>query len=128
MSFGIKFDVKHKRPKKARWREKVARDTKAFAELVRDEMRAIVVNHGTTTNREQKIVVTQIDEFHYSVGANDTGLYYLNNGNGGRNASITPSRKKAMLFVYKGELMLRSKVRGYDGIHFVEEVARRHRK
>lgn len=122
----LAVSVKRKRPKKKRWRNKVASETADFAVLVRDEMRAIVRAHGTTTNRDQKIEVQKISDFEYTVGAHDLGLYYLNYGNGGRNRIITPRYGQAMLFVYKGELMVRNSVHGYDGIDFIGQVKRRH--
>lgn len=123
----LNVDVVYKRPKKARWKKRIAEKALEVATAVRDDMRAIVAKHSTT-GRENKIEVTPTSEFSYSVGAHDLGLYYLDKGNGGRNSIITPKYSKAMLFVYKGELMVRSRVHGYDGIHFVDQVKRRYSK
>lgn len=99
------------------------------AEAIRDEMRAMVAPHSVT-NRELKIQVHKIDPYAYAVGANDRGLYFLNNGS-------NPVRGKFMSFrPYKGYwdnidpktgYVYFYNRAGFNGIHFVEEVARRHR-
>lgn len=123
----VRLTVKRKTAKKAKYREMVAQKTALFAETVRDEMREIVRSHGTTTQRHLKIGVVKVSDFEYAVGANDLGLYYLNYGNGGRSHIITPAWSKAMLFVYKNQIMLKGAVHGYDGIDFIGQVKRRHR-
>ncbi len=98
-----------------------------LAKTVQIEMQTLVVNHGTTTHRERLITIDKQSEHSRFVGSTDLGLYYLDQGNGGSGATITPRVKKAMAFNWKGAYWVRTQVHGYDGIHFVRTVADRHR-
>lgn len=54
----------------------------------------------------------------------ELSAYYANYGNGGRNRTIYPTHAKAL---HLKDGSFRGSVRGYDGTHFVEKVANRHR-
>lgn len=53
-----------------------------------------------------------------------THLYYADQGNGGRNRTIYPTRYKAL---HLKDGSYRASVRGYEGKHFIAKVANRHR-
>ena len=53
-----------------------------------------------------------------------THLYYADQGNGGRGRIIKPTRYRAL---HLKDGSYRSQVHGYEGKHFIAEVADRHR-
>ena len=53
-----------------------------------------------------------------------THLYYADQGNGGKGRTIRPTRRKAL---HLKDGSFRASVHGYEGKHFITEVANRHR-
>lgn len=96
------------------------------ANEIEAEMKAIVAKRSST-GRESKITNVPEGDMARFVGTTDLGLYYLDQGNGGSGSTIYPRVKRAMAFDWKGQYWVRKQVSGYDGIHFVREVADRHR-
>ena len=58
------------------------------------------------------------------IGSTRLSAYYADQGNGGRGHIIRPTTKKALKLK---DGSIRKSVHGYDGSHFVAEVANRHR-
>lgn len=58
------------------------------------------------------------------IGSTELGAYYADQGNGGRGRIIHPTHAKALRLK---DGTIRKSVHGYEGTHFVREVADRHR-
>ena len=129
---------------------------KELAERMRDEMKEIITrdNHIKTGNAYNSIRVyynnaQSTGNFetiasggmhggfltNVSIGSHELSAYYLDQGNGGSGTIIkakhmTPNGRPGSLGVYPDGIPgygWRKSVHGYDGIHFVKEVADRHR-
>ena len=100
---------------------------------IESEMKAVVAEHHKSGEAERAIHIEKKDMFTRWIGG--TGgkgtmhLVYLDQGNGGRGRIIRPTRSKALrLTDGRGNTRAFAKqVHGYDGIHFLEEIASRHR-
>lgn len=64
-----------------------------------------------------------------SIYSNEPSAYYLDQGNGGPNRKIVSHGypRKSLHLEHIGEDVYAKSVRGYDGYHYVKDVADRHR-
>lgn len=101
------------------------------ANNVKHDMVSIVSRHSISGRAVSAIKIEKLSNVSYFIGAHinfrnpDDGglhLYYLDEGNGGGRARIRPRRAKALKTPYG----LYHSVSGYDGIHFVREVAQKY--
>lgn len=105
---------------------------------IESEMKAVVAEHYKSGDAERAIHIEKKDMFTRWIGGTDgTGrgvsgtdhLLMLDQGNGGRGSIIKPTRHKYLrLTDGRGNTRAFAKqVHGHDGIHFLEEIASRHR-
>ena len=109
------------------------RELDRVAAEIESEMKAKVAEHYKSGDAERAIHIERtgvLTRFIGGTGGEGTKhLYYLDQGNGGRGRIIRPTRSKALrLTDGRGNTRAFAKqVHGYDGIHFVAEIASRHR-
>lgn len=80
----------------------------------------------------RSIHIEKLGDYKYRIGGANLHLYYADQGNGGSSEIITSTRKYDRNGVPPGKLKFSDGsfhpyARGYDGKHFVKEVANRHR-
>lgn len=84
-------------------------------------MDACPVRTGKTA--ESFEIMKYADGLRY-IGSTALSAFYADQGNGGRGHIITPISKRALKLK---DGSIRKSVHGYDGTHFVAQVASRHR-
>ena len=127
---------------------------KELAEQMRDEMRALIADGHIRTGTAYNSIEVHYNNAtsgstgfglggasgsmrggfltSVQIGSYEKSAYYLDEGNGGKYAVIRSTREFDRRGRRPGKLELRdgsfaTYVMGYDGIHFAEKVANRHR-
>lgn len=98
------------------------RGLEELANTIYGEMTGIVSGH-TRSGEALGSIGMEIGAGHAFVGGTNLHLYYLDQGNG--SGRIYPKRAPALYLKDYG--IWRGSVRTYKGIHFVREIANRHR-
>lgn len=115
-----------------------------LAETIQGELVAEVSAHSRTGRAAASISIKEESEDSIFVGAYINGgdyrdgglhLYYLDQGNGGKNKKIRSTREVDRLGRKPGKLLIMNgmytmyanQVHGYKGAHIIREVANRHR-
>lgn len=109
-----------------------------IAEQIKHDMVSVVSQHSRSGKAVNAIRIEKLSPTSYFIGAHigsdwrDGGLhlYYLDQGNGGRDKTIYPTRARALgpLPPHKGHPGgYRANVSGYDGIGFVKDIADKYR-
>lgn len=102
-----------------------------LAKQVQRELKAAVLAYKPTTKRADTIFIEETAPHKRFVGTEDRGLYFLDQGSApveGKHMAFKPPND----WVVTTPLDKRGKVhitrrRGFNGIHFVRQVADRHR-
>ena len=110
----------------------------SLAKQVKREMVAVCNEHRKTGAAANSVFIEKTGEKTRFVGAparrsdgRMTSFFYLDQGNGGKNAVITsngdyPMRFKGYKGAYAGKWYTKWAVSGYNGIHFVRDIAEKH--
>lgn len=113
------------------------KSVKELADQIAKEMREILRSHMKTGNALASIKVHNDGGGRLFIGGyagdgENMGLLYLDQGNGGSGTMIFPNKAPTLRFQgykgrYRGKWYSPYAVHGYDGIHFVKQVADKHR-
>lgn len=105
------------------------RELDRIAQEIEGEMKAVCNDHRKNGDAYNAIHIESPTPMTRFIGGTSLSLYYLDQGNGGRDAIIRPKRKKALLIEGAGHTTIghAKYVHGYDGIHFIKEIADRYR-
>ena len=100
--------------------------TKRLAERILKELQAECPKQS---GRSAKSFHIEKNGRNYRIVSTKLSAYYADEGNGGPNRIIYPRRAKALKITngINRTLGYARYVHGYDGAHFVQEVASRHR-